>query len=288
MHRSLLIAAFVIVVLLPSAVFARAFDVGITRAGITFVPAPFFIGDHVRVYATVENVGERDVDGSVFFSENGTAIGTPQPFSARARGANEEVWVGWQPATAGDRQITVRVVANPDTRDEDLTNNEMFASVFVDRDANGNRIGDSTEPPPPPPPPPTVSSGSGSASPPPVRAPAPSSGALVSAPATTKTAAGAAVAQPAATKTVTQRAPMTAPSRQPQATSPIAPTVPPAPPAEEPSVSDDLRQLLGGSASRTSSTLTWVAGIVALVCAGAVATLIIRRKRRRGEPWDRT
>lgn len=132
------LAAFV----LPFAAHAFTYDVGITHAGVTFTPSPFFVGERVRIYAMVRNFGDRDVEGSIFFSENGIAIGTPPPFSAKARGAEEEVWVEWQPGTVGERQIFVRVVSAAEMRDEDLANNEMIVPVFVDRDSDGDRIGD--------------------------------------------------------------------------------------------------------------------------------------------------
>lgn len=111
--------------------YGATYDVMIQRSDVTFRPDPFFAGDLVRVYATVKNIGDKDVQGNVFFSENGTAIGTPPPFSVRARGAEEEVWVDWQPAVTGDRQIFVRVVTAPETRDEDSMNNEMIVPITV-------------------------------------------------------------------------------------------------------------------------------------------------------------
>lgn len=143
--RLAIAAGMVGMAMMPLAASARTFDVSITRAGVTFVPAAFFLGDHVRVYAQVENLGDRDVEGNVFFSENGTAIGTPPPFSSKARGASEEVWVDWQPAVEGDRQLTIRVVTTPDTHDEDTTNNEMIVPVTIDRDTDHDGIGDRTD-----------------------------------------------------------------------------------------------------------------------------------------------
>lgn len=130
----------------PFAAYALTYDVGILQAGVTFTPSPFFVGERVRIYTMVRNFGDRDVEGSVFVSENGTTIGTPPPFSAKARGAEEEVWVEWQPGTVGERQIFVRVVNTPEQRDEDPTNNEMIVPVYVDRDADGDRIGDREDP----------------------------------------------------------------------------------------------------------------------------------------------
>lgn len=146
MRRSLATGITIAGLLLPLAASARTYDVSVTRAGVTFVPATFFLGDRVRIYVEVQNVGDRDVEGAVFFSENGTAIGTPPPFSAKARGLPEEVWVEWQPAVDGERQVTIRVISAPETRDEDQSNNEMIVPVMIDRDTDRDGIGDREDP----------------------------------------------------------------------------------------------------------------------------------------------
>lgn len=146
MRKALLAVAVIAILAIPQAAAAFAYDVSIAHAAITFTPATFFLNDHVRIYATVKNVGDRDVEGMVFFSENGTAVGTPQYFSARAHAAEEDVWVEWQPAVEGDRQIFVRVVTDPDTRDGDTSNNEMIVPLYIDRDTDGDGIGDRDDP----------------------------------------------------------------------------------------------------------------------------------------------
>ncbi|MDO8598767.1 MAG: hypothetical protein Q7S02_01515 [bacterium] len=137
-----IIAATVIGALLPIGARALTYDVMIRPSDITFQPMKFFMGDRVRVYATVRNIGDNDVQGNVFFSENGTAVGTPPPLSVKAKGAEEEVWVDWQPAVLGDRQIFVRIVAAPETGDQNPANNEMIIPVVIDQDTDHDGIGD--------------------------------------------------------------------------------------------------------------------------------------------------
>ncbi|MFH1099166.1 MAG: hypothetical protein V1723_04610 [Candidatus Uhrbacteria bacterium] len=143
MRRIIIIVLVAVVGLsLPGSAAAFNYDVGIRFSDVNFSPRSFLVGKAVRIYATVRNLGERDIVGNVFFSENGIAIGTPPPFSARGGGVAEEVWVEWQPKEVGDRQIFIRVVTDPSTYDEDLSNNEMIVPVFVDRDLDGDGIGD--------------------------------------------------------------------------------------------------------------------------------------------------
>lgn len=275
------------VLVVPFAAHAARYDVQIQRSDVTFVPAAFVVGDHVRVYATVKNVGERDVQGNVFFSENGTAIGTPPPFSVRARGAEEEVWVDWEPAVVGERQIFIRIVTAPETRDEEPTNNEMIVPVTI-RD----RV-----PPPPPPSQPTGTGTSGGGA----------SGAgtvfgtpAVTTPSGTSTPSASPFAAPAlepvqkkastsgtATARIGERAPavvlrpaapavVLAPAAP--AAAPLLETPPSSPPPPAPPYDEQLRQLLGRPASPWRSALPIAAAGVAVA---AVATLVVLRIRHR-------
>lgn len=271
---------------------AATFDVMIQRSDVTFRPDPFFAGDLVRVYATVKNVGDKDVQGNVFFSENGTAIGTPPPFSVRARGAEEEVWVDWQPAVTGDRQIFVRVVTAPETRDEISTNNEMIVPITVAQRPSSTPSSSTTSTGPsgtgsvfsqtePPPTAPTA--------PPPASAPAPvppdrnpsqpstrTSSVLGRPPLTVRGGAALAPAKrapapPADTAT-------TIISVSPEESTPAMPPLPP--------YDTQLRDLLGRPASIWSRLIPIAASAIALI---ALATLIgVAIRRRRLITHDRT
>ncbi|MDP3771322.1 MAG: hypothetical protein Q8R16_03410 [bacterium] len=285
MRRSIVLLSTLAIVF-PIVAWAASYDVQIQRSDVTFVPTSFVVGDHVRVYATVKNVGERDVQGSVFFSENGTAIGTPPPFSVRARGAEEEVWVDWQPAVVGERQIFIRVVTAPETRDEAPTNNEMIVPVTVR---------DRPLPPPPPPssqPTGTATSGGGGSgsifgapagaapsgavapSTPPSAAPAPAP--KPKAPATGGTAVARTSDRPSvvalrpATPAVVLAPTNTAPTVAPP---PASPAPPPTPPYDE-----QLRQLLGRPASPWRSALPIAAAGIAVAAAATMIALRIRRR----------
>gem|GEM_PF-7106823 len=279
------VVATAIGALLPIAVHAFTYDVMIRAADVTIQPSSFFAGDRVRVYATVRNIGDRDVQGNVFFSENGTAIGTPPPFSVKAKGMEEEVWVDWQPAVVGDRQIFVRIVSAPETGDEDSTNNEMIIPIIV------------RERPPPPPTVPvsggTAGSGtssgtatgavSGSAPAPtapvaaaPPSAPAPAAASSGTAkPRATRTASPPVVAAVPSAKTATATTAANAPSPA----APTSPKVPPSPPlTPAPPYDASIRELLGTAASPWRLAVPIAAGVIALIGAIVLALLFFRRR----------
>ena len=286
----------------PIAVHAATYDVNITRAGVTFVPATFFLGDRVRVYAEVANVGDRDVVGSVFFTENGTAIDTPQPFSARARGAAEEVWVEWQPAVPGDRQITIRVVTDPSTRDTNLTDNEMIVPVTIDRDTDHDGVGNAQDldddndglpdtweiarglNPLDPADAMLDPDGDGRTTISEYRAgtdPFHRDASVASVAVVPGTPAGGTrVASPTtvAGVKVVQRGSERGFEPTLALALPTLPTPTPVPAAPSPPLDDQLRALLGGERSWWSGALPYLAGIIALACLAAFLLLMIRRR----------
>lgn len=261
---------------------AATFDVMIQRSDVTFRPDPFFAGDLVRVYATVKNIGDKDVQGNVFFSENGTAIGIPPPFSVRARGAEEEVWVDWQPAVTGDRQIFVRVVTAPETRDEISTNNEMIVPITVAQRPSSTPSSSTTS---------TGPSGTGSVfsqtAPPPI-APAPPP-AAAPVPTTGSGATGTASAQRVTAPTGKTAAAIVPPrDRAVIAPAPTSDTLVVAPAATEefipvasspPPYDTQLRDLLGRPASIWARLIPIAASAIALIALAALIGVAIRRRR---------
>lgn len=262
--------------------YGATFDVMIQRSDVTFRPDPFFAGDLVRVYATVKNVGDKDVQGNVFFSENGTAIGTPPPFSVRARGAEEEVWVDWQPAVTGDRQIFVRVVTAPETRDENSMNNEMIVPIVVAVRPSPTPSSSTTSAGP---------SGTGSVfsqTAPPPTAPAPPP-AAASVPTTGSGATGTASAKRVTAPTGKTVAAIVPPrDRAVIAPAPTPDTLVVAPAAMEelipvaspsPSYDTQLRDLLGRPASIWARLIPIAASAIALIALAALIGVAIRRRR---------
>lgn len=138
----------VIALLVPSLVFgcireghAAFYDVAIEAGDVSFSPPELIIGTNTRIYATIANVGQRDVEGTVRFYEGDSLIGS-KPFSVRAAVRPEDTWVSWTPQGYGATTIRV-VVENDDAFADGVpANNAATLAIFVDRDTDGDGVPD--------------------------------------------------------------------------------------------------------------------------------------------------
>ncbi|OGL74324.1 hypothetical protein A3E39_04650 [Candidatus Uhrbacteria bacterium RIFCSPHIGHO2_12_FULL_60_25] len=142
--RSARISALCTAFFLAAPVSAATFDVQIDPT-ITVTPSPVLVGQQVRIYASIVNVGDEDVEGVVFFSDNGAQIAV-KPFSAKSSGKAEEVWSPWQPMAQGTYTIRVDAVNDGSASDATPGDNARSVSVFVDSDSDHDGIGDATDP----------------------------------------------------------------------------------------------------------------------------------------------
>ncbi len=72
---------------------AATVDLSIAASDIAFSSETLIAGDRIRVYASVQNVGDEDVAGYVSFYQGSIPIGNSQVISVRANGVAEEVYV---------------------------------------------------------------------------------------------------------------------------------------------------------------------------------------------------
>ncbi|MEK7103609.1 MAG: hypothetical protein AAB870_04645 [Patescibacteria group bacterium] len=125
------------------------YDISVRSAGISFSqPQPFYVGDQIRVYGTVENVGNKDTKGYVQFFQGVNAIGEAIPLSSKASGAPEDVWVDWV-AEEGTYNIQFRILDSTPL-DQNTSNNQTVSTTFT--------VTERPLPPPPPAPTPNPSS----------------------------------------------------------------------------------------------------------------------------------
>ncbi|MBI2485145.1 PKD domain-containing protein [Candidatus Uhrbacteria bacterium] len=105
---------------------------------VTFSKDILYVGDTVRVYATLRNTGDVDVTGDVSFYI-GTAIsGTPQVISLRAGGVKEEVFVDLLiPEGTFNVRVEVTNVDPPDTNKNDNVVITALATPVPDKDRDG-------------------------------------------------------------------------------------------------------------------------------------------------------
>ena len=124
--------------LAPSFAYAATSDLSITQSQITFSQSTFYVGDVVRIYARVRNLGETDMTATVFFYQSDQLIAAAQPISLPAEGANEEVFVDF---TVPSGSFNIRaVIQGADPADEDASNNEATTPLYTaieDADRDG-------------------------------------------------------------------------------------------------------------------------------------------------------
>lgn len=107
------------------------------RASVSLASPTTSVGQSQKVYATIDNPCDEDVEGTAVFLVDGSFLGS-KPFSVRAGGRIADTWVTWTPRTAGT--ATIRVEVNG-TLDPSRAGTSAFAStgflVEIDTDRDG-------------------------------------------------------------------------------------------------------------------------------------------------------
>lgn len=119
-------------------------DLSVSQGSISFVPKNFFVGQTVRIYTTVDQVGSSDTEGTVEFRTGEQVIGS-KPISLKAGGRPEEAWINWIPTKVGDQMVEVTVRPEVGYTDMVQVNNSVTERVFVDQDTDGDGIGNQTD-----------------------------------------------------------------------------------------------------------------------------------------------
>ena len=112
-------------------------DLTLPSENLTFSSQNFIEGRAVKIYATVNNVGNVDALGVVRFYANGNQIGSDQVVSV-VSGNTDTVFISWVPSFGGF-QIGARVYPWEDQTD-DPNNNASVAEVFSARDTDHDGI----------------------------------------------------------------------------------------------------------------------------------------------------
>ncbi|MCA9391213.1 MAG: hypothetical protein KC582_03080 [Candidatus Magasanikbacteria bacterium] len=119
---------------------AAGCTLSIRNEDISVLPAAPFVGYSAKIYATVQPLCKRDTEGDVLFYANNKLIGT-KPISYKKDGLAEEVWIAWKPSEYGNHALRV------DTKGENgVIGDSASITFFVDRDNDGDGIGDEIDP----------------------------------------------------------------------------------------------------------------------------------------------
>ncbi len=129
----------------PALVSAADYDLSVQNSDVILVPAMPIAGQNVRIYVTVQNKGTQDTEGVLQVLDNDTIISS-KAISVKTSGRPDDVWISWRPSTAGQHALTIRVIADVSTPDEDRINNEIRVNTTVERDNDNDGIADSVDP----------------------------------------------------------------------------------------------------------------------------------------------
>ncbi len=119
-------------------------DLSIIETNITFSKDQPFDGDLIRIYARVTNSGGADTTGYVTFSDGNKEIGKPQPISVRIN-TYDDAFVDWR-VSFGNYNISAEITGTSPTDENSGNNLATKKDFFIDRDTDGDGIGDSNDP----------------------------------------------------------------------------------------------------------------------------------------------
>ncbi len=120
---------------------AALYDVSVNTKDILFEPDQPILNQQSQLYVTLNNRGERNVEGVVIFYVNNARVGA-KAFSLRVNGRPEDVWVHWTPDSLGTHAMRVEVVNDPAYPDANLENNIVTETTFVDLDTDADGVPD--------------------------------------------------------------------------------------------------------------------------------------------------
>lgn len=103
------------------------------------VPTAPIANNSVKLYASINPNCDQDVEGTVTFSIDGIELGT-SPFSYKALGRTEEVWIAWTPEAPGVYMATVNIISDT------LEGGSLSKEILVVDDNDGDGIADSLDP----------------------------------------------------------------------------------------------------------------------------------------------
>lgn len=131
--------------LVPFTAYSADYDLSIPGGGFYANNYSVLVGDTVKLYATVNNLGTVDVEATAV-CKAGDSLVSAKPLSAKANGASEETWFTWTPISPGTFTLSLNVTLDGNISDPNNINNYAEIKIFVDTDTDGDGIGDQDDP----------------------------------------------------------------------------------------------------------------------------------------------
>jgi hypothetical protein len=131
--------------LAPIAANAADNDLSIPGGGFYANDASVLVGQTVKLYGTVNNLGTVDTEATAV-CKAGASLVNMKSLSARSGGASEEVWFTWTPVSPGTYTLSLNVALDGNITDPNLGDNYAEVQIFVDGDNDNDGIGDTEDP----------------------------------------------------------------------------------------------------------------------------------------------
>ncbi len=135
------------ILLLPTTGFAEEINAGFVQ-GLWYSARNVFVDTPVRIYVAVRNNSEKDLSGTVVFSDNGARVGT---LSVNALpGRIVEAWADWKPLYGNHKIVATFIdtrILNVGTTSERIDVESTLAedTIFVDYDTDNDGSGNTTD-----------------------------------------------------------------------------------------------------------------------------------------------
>ena len=138
-----LLSIFLLLLILPITTLALDYDLSLVNSDISFSTDNLIVGQQIRLYARVRNIGTKDMRGYVTFFQGDKVIGDSQQVAVR--GSNyADAWVDFQ-VPNGTFNILAKVQGTQPA-DQNQSNDQALTSTFdVDIDTDGDGIGNNID-----------------------------------------------------------------------------------------------------------------------------------------------
>lgn len=115
---------------------AASVDLSLDSNSISFSQSTLYVGDTVRIYARVRNVGDTDATAYVLFYQGGMVIGQSQAVSLRAAGNPDDVFVDF---TVPNGTFNIRAVLQGSTPQDTNPENDSAITPLYSPIADADR-----------------------------------------------------------------------------------------------------------------------------------------------------
>lgn len=121
-----------------------SYDIGVKRVDLNLDASEIISGEDVRIYATIENLGDYDMTGVVSFYLGTELLGTSPRITAKAHDFPEQAWVDFR---VPESNFNVRVeIEDTDPQDQNSTNNTFLTEMFIpQQDSDKDGVGQAND-----------------------------------------------------------------------------------------------------------------------------------------------